>query len=174
MDISPRQLIALFRAGELETIMNSRSIWICASCYACTTRCPSGIKITDLIYALKRTEMEKDLKSKAPQVQLMAKLFIGSLRNFGRLHEGSVIALYYMRSGIFKLFGYIPLGIKMLKTKRLALIPKRIKAHKSLSRIIRKAQEIEMRHVPEKLEYSPEFVGYMAVGDMKLESRKGE
>src|SRR5512136_2786991 len=40
MDISPRQIIALFRAGEIETIMKSRSIWICASCYACTTRCP--------------------------------------------------------------------------------------------------------------------------------------
>ena len=109
MDISPRQLIALFRAGELETIMNSRSIWICASCYACTTRCPSGIKITDLIYALKRTEMEKSLKSKAPQVQLMAKLFISNLKSFGRLHEGTMIARYYMRSGITKLFGYLPL-----------------------------------------------------------------
>jgi len=73
MDISPRQLIALFRAGELETIMKSRSIWICASCYACTTRCPSGIKITDIIYALKRTVMEKGYESKAPQVQVLAK-----------------------------------------------------------------------------------------------------
>lgn len=174
MDISPRQLIALFRAGEMETIMNSRSIWICASCYACTTRCPAGIKITDLIYALKRTEMQKNLKSKAPQVQLMAKLFIGSLKNFGRLHEGTVIALYYMRTGVLKLFAYIPLGIKMLRTKRLGLLPKRIKAHKSLSRIMNKAQEIEMRHMPEKLEYSPEFVGYRGLGEMKLESRKGE
>ncbi len=174
MDIPPRQLIALFRAGELETIMNSRSIWICASCYACTTRCPSGIKITDLIYALKRTEMDKKLISRAPQVQLMARLFIGSLRNFGRLHEGSVIALYYMRTGIHKLFGYIPLGVKMLRTKRLALFPTRIRAHASLSRIITKAQEIEMRHRPEKLEYSPEFVGYRGLGEMELESRKGE
>jgi len=173
MDISPRQLIALYRAGEMEAIMNSRSIWICASCYACTTRCPSGIKITDLIYALKRTEMEKNLKSKAPQVQLMAKLFIGSLKNFGRLHEGSVIALYYVRTGIFKLFGYLPLGIRMIQKKRLALFPKRIKAHRSLSRIIKKAQEIEMRHAPEKLEYSPEFVGYRGLGEMELESRKG-
>jgi heterodisulfide reductase subunit C len=174
MDISPRQLIALFRAGELETIMNSRSIWICASCYACTTRCPSGIKITDLIYALKRTEMEKNLKSKAPQVQIMAKLFISNLMSFGRLHEGTMIGRYYLKTGILKLFGYIPLGMKMLQTKRLALFPKRIKAHKSLSRIIRKAQEIEMRHAPEEVEYSSSFVGYKGLGDLTLEPRKGE
>jgi heterodisulfide reductase subunit C len=174
MDISPRQLIALFRAGELETIMRSRSIWICASCYACTTRCPSGIKITDVIYALKRTVMEKGYESKAPQVQVLAKLFVGNLMSYGRLHEGTLIRKYYMKTGIFKLFGFIPLVKKMLETKRLALFPKKIKEYKSLSRIIKKAQEIEMRHVPEKLEYSPEFVGYRGLGEMRLESRKGE
>ncbi len=174
MDISPRQLIALFRAGELETIMKSRSIWLCASCYACTTRCPSGIKITDVIYALKRTVMEKEYKSQAPQVQLLARLFVKNLMSFGRLHEGTLIANFYLRTGVWKLFGFIPLARKMVKTKRLAMFPKRIKAHKSLSRIIKRAQEIDMRHVPEKIEYSPEFVGYKGLGEMKLESRKGE
>jgi len=174
MDISPRQLIALFRAGELQTIMNSRSIWICASCYACTTRCPSGIKITDIIYALKRTEMEKHYTSKAPQVQTLANLFVDNLMSYGRLHEGTLIRKYYMKTGMFKLLGFIPLVKKMMETKRLALFPTKIKGHASLSRIIRKAQEIEMRHIPEKLEYSPDFVGYKGLGEMKLESRKGE
>jgi heterodisulfide reductase subunit C len=174
MDISPRQLIALFRAGELETIMRSRSIWICASCYACTTRCPSGIKITDVIYALKRTVMEKEYESKAPQVQVLAKLFVDNLMSYGRLHEGTLIRKYYMKTGIFKLFGFIPLVKKMLETKRLALFPKKIKEYKSLSRIIKKAQEIEIRHIPEKLEYLPDVVGYRGLSEMKLESRKGE
>jgi heterodisulfide reductase subunit C len=174
MDISPRQLIALFRAGELETIMKSRSIWICASCYACTTRCPSGIKITDIIYALKRTVMEKGYESQAPQVQVLAKLFVNNLMSYGRLHEGTLIRKYYMKTGIFKLFGFIPLVKKMYETKRLALFPKRIKEHQSLARIIRKAQEIEMGHVPEKIEYSETYVGYRGLGELKLESRKGE
>jgi hypothetical protein len=73
-----------------------------------------------------------------------------------------------------KLFGLLPLGKKMWKTKRLALMPKKIKAHASFSRIIKKAQEIEMRYVREKLEYAPEFVGYKGLGDLKLEQRKGE
>ena len=174
MDISPRQLIALFRAGEMETIMKSRSIWICASCYACTTRCPSGIKITDIIYALKRTVMEKDYKSKAPQVQVLANLFINNLMSYGRLHEGTLIRKFYMKTGIFKLFGFIPLVKKMIETKRLVLFPKKIKAHESFSRIIKKAQEIEMRHVPVPTDFSPEYVGYKGLGELKLESRKGE
>jgi heterodisulfide reductase subunit C len=174
MDISPRQLIALFRAGEMETIMKSRSIWICASCYACTTRCPSGIKITDIIYALKRTAMGKNYKSQARQVQVLAGLFISNLMSYGRLHEGTLIRKYYTKTGITKLFGFIPLVRKMHQTKRLGLFPRRIRAHESLSRIIKKAQEIEMRRAPEGLSYSPEYVGYKGLGDLKLESRKGE
>jgi heterodisulfide reductase subunit C len=173
MDISPRQLIALFRAGEMEAIMKSRTIWICASCYACTTRCPSGIRITDIIYALKRTAMEQGRKCIAPQVQVLACLFIDNLMRYGRLHEGTLIRKYYTRTGITKLFGLIPLARKMVRTKRLAPFPKKIKARESLSRIIRKAQEIETRQAPEIPRYSSEYVGYRGLGELTLESRKG-
>jgi heterodisulfide reductase subunit C len=174
MDIPPRQLIALFRAGEMEAIMKSRTIWICASCYACTTRCPSGIKITDIMYALKRTAMEKDQKSNSPQVQVLANLFVDNLRSYGRLHEGTLIRKYYTRTGITKLLGFVPLVMKMYQTKRLALFPKKIRAYQSLSRIVLKAQEIEMRKAPEPLPYSPEYVGYKGLDNLELEPRKGE
>jgi heterodisulfide reductase subunit C len=175
MDISPRQLIAFFRAGEMEAIMKSRTIWICASCYACTTRCPSGIKITDIIYALKRTAMEKKYSSpKASQVQTLANLFIQNLMAYGRLHEGTLIGKYFMKTNIWKLFGLIPLGKKMYKNKRVALLPKKIKAHGSLSVIIKKAQEIEMRIAKERLEYTENYIGYKALGELQLEQRKGE
>jgi heterodisulfide reductase subunit C len=147
---------------------------MCASCYACTTRCPEGIRITDLIYALKRTAMEKDYSSKAHKVQILAALFINNLMRYGRLHEGTLIRKFYMKTAVLKLFGLIPLVLKMHRTKRLALFPKRIRAHASLSRIIDKAQEIEMRTTPQIPSYSSEFVGYRGLGELKLESRKGD
>lgn len=174
MDISPRQLLALFRAGEMEQIMKSRTIWICASCYACTTRCPSGIKITDIIYALKRTAIEKNMESAAPQVQRLARLFTENLMSYGRLHEGTLIRKYYMKTNMFKFIDLIPLARRMWATKRIEPFPKRIKERKSLASIVRKAQEIEMRHTKETLEYAPDFVGYRGLGELKLEQRKGE
>ncbi len=174
MDISPRELIALFRAGEMGPIMKSRTIWICASCYACTTRCPSGIRITDTIYALKRTAMEQGIESLAPQVQRLAGLFTQNLMKYGRLHEGTLIRKYYVRTNLRKFLDLIPLARKMWKTKRVALLPTRIKEHDSLSRIIRKAQEIDMRQMRQELEYAPDHVGYRGLGDLKLEQRKGE
>ena len=174
MDLSPRQLISYFRAGEMETVMKSRTIWLCASCYACTTRCPEGIKITDMIYALKRTAMEKGLETAAPQVQTLAKLFVSNLMAFGRLHEGTLIGLYYAKTGPWKFFNLIGLAKKMIRTKRMAMFPKKIKGQSSFSRIIKKAQEIEMRHVQESVSYKKDYVGYKALDDLKLEQRKGE
>jgi heterodisulfide reductase subunit C len=174
MDLSPRQLISYFRAGEMETVMKSRTIWLCASCYACTTRCPEGIKITDMIYALKRTAMEKGLKTAAPQVQTLAKLFVSNLMAFGRLHEGTLIGLYYAKTGPWKFLNLIGLARKMIRTKRMAMFPKKIKGQAGFSRIIRKAQEIEMHRVQESVSYTKGYVGYKALDDLKLEQRKGE
>ncbi len=174
MDISPRQLIALFRLGKMEEIMQSRTIWICASCYACTTRCPAGIKITETIYALKRTAMEKQMQSVAPQVQRLARLFTDNLMRYGRLHEGTLIRNYYLRTDIRKFLDLLPLARKMLKTKRIALAPKRIKGRESLARIIKKAQEIDSRNLHDVLEYAPEYVGYRGLGELNVEQRKGE
>jgi heterodisulfide reductase subunit C len=174
MDLSPRQLIALFRAGEMERIMRSRTIWICASCYACTTRCPAGIKITDTIYALKRTAMEKGLSSAAPQVQRLATVFTKVLKRYGRLHEGSLIAEYQARTNPLRLLGFLPLGLRMFRTGRLGVLPYRIKQHASLARIIDRAQQIDLRHSAAKPDYAYDYVGYRGLGALQLEQRKGE
>ncbi len=174
MDISPREVMALFRAGEIERILTSRTIWICASCYACTTRCPSGLKVTDIMYALKRTAMDRHIKSIAPQVQTLAALFTDNLMRYGRLHEGTLIRKYYTRTHIRKFLDLLPLARKMWRTKRIALLPHKIKNHESLSRIIEKAQEIELRSVKEAPEYAAEYVGYRAIGGLELEQRKGD
>jgi heterodisulfide reductase subunit C len=174
MDVSPRQLIALFRVGEMERVMQSRTIWICASCYACTTRCPMGIKITDIIYALKRAAMERGVKSAAPQVQRLAKLFVRNLMRYGRLHEGMLIAGYTTRTNPLKFPGFLPLARKMWKTRRIAVFPHKIRAHASLARIIRRAQEIDLRNTQEKPEFAPEYVGYRGLGELQLEQRKGD
>ncbi len=173
MDISPRQLIALFRAGEMERILTSRSIWICASCYACTTRCPSGIKITDTIYALKRTAMERGIVTSAPRAQRLAKIFTKVLMRYGRLHEGSLIAGYQLRTNPLKLFGFLPLGLKMMRKKRIGVLPHRIKEHAALARIIRRAREIDMRHAQDEVDYAADHVGYRGLGAFALEQPKG-
>ena len=46
MDFPPGRMIAWMRAGILDEMLQSDSVWMCVSCYACTEVCPKDIPIT--------------------------------------------------------------------------------------------------------------------------------
>ena len=47
-----REIIAALRAGMLDRVLNSNTVWLCTSCYSCYVRCPAGIPYTDVMYEL--------------------------------------------------------------------------------------------------------------------------
>jgi len=63
MDHTPRKLIAMARAGMREEVLSSNSMWLCASCYLCTVRCPREIKITDIMHALECISVRENVSS---------------------------------------------------------------------------------------------------------------
>ena len=144
MDITPRELIALFRAGEIETILSSRTIWICASCYACTVRCPQDVQLTDIMYALKRLAMDNKIFPRRFPVHSLSKSFVGFTNRFGRSYEPGLILSYSLKTNPFKLFGMIPMFIQLLKKGRIGIFPKRIKSRKNFSKILKEAEIMEM------------------------------
>jgi heterodisulfide reductase subunit C len=164
MDISPRMVIALFRAGEIGQILRSRTIWICASCYMCTTRCPQAIKITDILYALKRTAMEQGLFPERFPVYLLSKIFVQNVNRYGRNHEVLLLMLYYLRRNPFKLLRLLPFGIAMLRKGRLSLLPSKIKGIATVRKILDASKALELPREKEAVEYAEGVVGYRAVG----------
>ena len=145
MDIPPREIIALFRAGDLESIFSSRTIWICASCYACTVRCPMGIKVTDILYALKRMAMEKGLFPKKLPVYALSRSFVSMANLFGRSYEIGLLLMYYFKTKQpLKMVSMIPFGFQMFKKGRIGIFPKAVKKRKQLAKIIKEAEIMEM------------------------------
>ncbi|MFC1543290.1 4Fe-4S dicluster domain-containing protein [Candidatus Neomarinimicrobiota bacterium] len=144
MDITPREIIANLRAGNLEAIFASRSIWICASCYACTVRCPQQIPVTDIIYLLKRAAIDRKLFPKNFPVYVLSKSFVSLANRYGRSYEPGLILMYYLRSNPLKLFGMIPLMVKLVMRGRVGLLPNKIKSRKALSRIMSEARIMEI------------------------------
>ncbi|HEB34235.1 hypothetical protein LCGC14_0888870 [marine sediment metagenome] len=59
MDILPNQIIRYAQLGLKDELMRSKSIWICASCFTCNARCPKGIKIAEVIEALRQILLRK-------------------------------------------------------------------------------------------------------------------
>jgi heterodisulfide reductase subunit C len=173
MDISPREIIALFRAGDLETLLNSKSIWVCASCYACQTRCPALIKVTDIIYALKRLAMEKNIYPPKFPVYSMSQTFVNVMNKYGRLHEPRLLVTFLLKTNPMKLFSFMPLGLRMAKRRRLSYMPTKIKGLDGFKKIIKKAEQMDEPHLKVERDYMTGAVGYGAISkETILETKK--
>ncbi len=59
MDILPNQVIRFAQLGLKEELLESKSVWVCASCYTCNVRCPKGIKIAEVMEAVRQVLLRK-------------------------------------------------------------------------------------------------------------------
>jgi heterodisulfide reductase subunit C len=59
MDILPNQVIRFAQLGLKEELLESKSVWVCASCYTCNVRCPKGIKIAEVMEAVRQILLRK-------------------------------------------------------------------------------------------------------------------
>ncbi len=66
MDHTPAQLIHGMRLGMDDLVLNSKTMWLCASCETCTTRCPQDVDVAKVMDAVKITALHQGIK---PAVQ---------------------------------------------------------------------------------------------------------
>lgn len=56
MDINPSQIMRLVMLGQ-RSVMDSKTMWICASCFTCTVRCPRELDVSKVSEALRQTKL---------------------------------------------------------------------------------------------------------------------
>ena len=59
MDYMPNQLIRLLQLGEIDDVNKSKTIWLCASCFSCTARCPKGVDLAKILEAVRQIILRK-------------------------------------------------------------------------------------------------------------------
>ena len=59
MELSPRQVMHMAQFGMAEKLAEINTYWRCASCHACTVKCPRGIDIAKVMEALRQQTLRK-------------------------------------------------------------------------------------------------------------------
>jgi len=136
MDYSPREIIAALRAGMLDRVLNSNTVWLCTSCYSCYVRCPAGIPFTDVMYELKRLGTKYGLIPPDETLPALSKAFVSSVAKYGRNFETGMMRDYVMSTNPMGGLGMLPLGIKMWRAGRLKLSPDRIEGVEDLRKMV--------------------------------------
>ena len=90
MDLLPSQVIRMAQLG-MEDVLESNTIWICASCLTCGTRCPKGVDLPRLMEALRQVALrqgvaELDLSALPPELvkEVPQLAIVGGFRKYMR------------------------------------------------------------------------------------------
>jgi len=143
MDHPPRRIIELTRSGFSEDVLKSFTIWLCASCYACTVECPKNIGITNIMYALKQRAMREKVYPKKFPIPILAQEFFKMVKSKGRVSECLLVMNLFLKALLSKVFKMRNLGINLMKTGRFSLKSESMKNPKELEKLLKAFKEKE-------------------------------
>jgi heterodisulfide reductase subunit C len=138
MDYPPRQVIRLLQLGLADEALNTESVWICASCETCSSRCPRGVDIASLMDAVRREALRQN-RITDKKVAAFNKAFLSGVKNFGRTYEAGLLIQYNTSTGQF--LKDAELGLPMFLRGKVGLLPDKIKGRDAIKKIFAKAQE---------------------------------
>ena len=143
MDLYPDEVIRLVIIGQSEVVLSCHTIWVCAACETCTTRCPNDVKIAELMDGLKEMAIQKGIPSPQPKILTLHEAFLKDVKRWGRAFETTFLPQYFLRSGEFLRLWQtgtwrdeIKLGWQMIRKKRFPVFTKTIKGKKEVRKIL--------------------------------------
>jgi len=136
MDYTPRKIIAMTREGFREEVLNSLTIWLCSSCYACQVQCPRQIHITDVMYALKREAISLGFYPRRLPIPVLAREFFKRVLKDGRNTESWLLISLYLRTNPFRMLKEAMLGLRLFVRGRLTVGRERVRRRDQLRAIL--------------------------------------
>ena len=73
MEYHPHEFVYMVEKGNIEPLLNSKSIYKCLSCFACVERCPRGVEPAKIVEAIRLEVIRKQGQNhlKATQIPEM-------------------------------------------------------------------------------------------------------
>lgn len=142
--LSPRQLFLMVRNGKKNEVLSDLTPWVCASCYKCTVNCPAQIKITEVMYRIKRMSIKNNIISKKSDTNLFYKAFLNTVVKYGRSYEIGIMMKYFTFNHPMALVKQVPLGMKLMAAGAMPLMPHKIKKLKEFGNIVNHAIKLDM------------------------------
>jgi len=148
MDLYPDEVIRLVILGQREPVMACQTIWVCAACETCTTRCPNDVRIAELMDCLKEMAVHAGLPSSQSRVLALHETFLDNIKKRGRLYETTLLPAYLLKSGQLLdkwtsgTWRYdLNLGRQMFSKGRLPLKPESIKGKREVRKILARRKQ---------------------------------
>lgn len=148
MDLYPDQVIRLAVLGQKEEVLRSKTIWVCASCETCSTRCPNGVRIAELMDYFKQLAVREGVTPARPEILALHRTFLENVAFTGRVFEGAILPVFVLRSGqVFKMVESggvrkeIRMALNLYRKGRLAMKPTVLLGKDEVRNILRSSKK---------------------------------
>jgi heterodisulfide reductase subunit C len=142
MDIYPDQVMRYIQLGFKNEIMNCSTIWVCAACETCTTRCPNEVDIAGVMDFLKQSVVKEKSPPREGKVLAFHRVFMEDIKKRGRVFETGLVQNYLIKSGELvtkikdrTILEEMRLGWTLYRKGRLNLLPRRIKGREEVKKL---------------------------------------
>ena len=143
MDYSPMQILKMAHLGLKQEVLSSSTIWICASCYTCASRCPRSLNIPAIMSGFKHMAMKNNVKAPIELKPKFHKAFTEIVGKYGRMHEPALQLKLTKKTSPRQLLHNASLGVRMLRKGKLNLKPSKLASTTRFSRVVEKTLKEE-------------------------------
>jgi len=141
MDLLPNRIVRMVQMGMNDQVLRSSTIWLCASCQTCTTRCPNEVDIAGLMDVLREMAVREKAPLAEENIPLFHEAFLAEVEKRGRVFEAGMLARYKLKTlksgGLSK---DAALGWEMFKRGKLKLLPEGIRRRDQIREIFRQSE----------------------------------
>lgn len=143
MDILPNQLLRHIQYGNKEKVLGSKTIWLCATCYTCSVRCPNDIDIAKVMDTLRGMALRSGITPGEKTIPIFHSVFLNNIKSKGRIHELSLLLQFKSKTKDF--LKDAKLGWKMYKKGKIKIFPSKFGGGKEIKEIFNSLEKGEKR-----------------------------
>jgi heterodisulfide reductase subunit C len=134
-EYQPNEIIRLIQLNKIGDILNANSVYLCASCEICSSRCPQEVKVSAIMNHLRIKSWQYRL-FKLKENSNFYRIFLRIVEKFGRSFEPALILILNLFNKRF--FNDMDLMPGILLRRKIKLLPEFTRQRKEVAEIIKK------------------------------------
>ncbi|OLN32807.1 4Fe-4S dicluster domain-containing protein [Desulfosporosinus metallidurans] len=151
MDYAPNSILEMIVYNMKDQVLPSKSIQMCIQCGTCGAQCPAGFELYKVMNALRAMSKEEGYTSNEKKIPKMNEIFLGEVRNIGRMHEVGLMVKNMLSQGelVRDVAALIPIGPPMFLKGIMGfgdILPRKIHGQAAVAKIFENVQKMQGGH----------------------------
>ena len=145
---APNKIVRYVQLGFYEQALTSKTIWLCAGCQTCSSRCPKNFNLAGFMDAVREMSIAYGIEPADKDTAKFHESFMSQIDRYGKSFEMGLILDYKMKT--MHLMQDVDLAPSMIAKGKMSFIPHFIKQRD----VVRKIIENSRQHAPSHEEKS--------------------